>query len=192
MKDQLVALTHPYNELQIETNLDGTDFRNKPKSAFWTSTARPYCEWMEDGSERYYRDRITSEWHDWTLRENFGVGYYGYLIRVKESAKIYDIRSRDDLDALPKEVDGNPIFPLYFFKDEKDEKPSGPIDFKKVAEMGYDAIHLHEKAAYELHQGIMNSWDVESTVWLTGSKAFESVEPLLISEDMEYFMKNEA
>ena len=183
MKDQLVLLSEEYDESYIRTNLEVIEGKNKPIEAFWTSTAIPYTDWIH-GKKKTYKNRITSAWKDWTVSEDFPSGQFGYLIKIRKDVNIYLIDSQEDLNEIPR-------LPSKFADHMKviTHEDWYPIDFQKLKNMGYDGVRLTKRASYELHNGIMNTWDVESTCWLTGSKCFESVIPLYSSEDDQYFTR---
>jgi hypothetical protein len=91
----------------------------------------------------------SSAWTQWCSREmpDWIEGVRKYLIKPNNGVKVLEISSKEDLEGVPQ------INHL--------------LNFWKIKKMGISAVHLTTEGARELHWGSFNSWDIESTVWLT-------------------------
>jgi len=130
------------------TILENIHLRNKPEKALWTST------WKEPIEE--------IGWIKWSIREDFSMPGHNTLYKVypKKNLKIYEIDKLEDYlsSDLPKF-----LFLDYYL-----------IDYKKLKEEGYDAVHFTDNGAYLGHNfnidwnimTVLNGIDCESTVWL--------------------------
>ena len=123
---------------------------NKPRSAVWTSSLLL----EEEGAESAWTQWCSFEMPQWLA------GVRKYIIKPKDDVKILEINGEEDLDGVP--LVRSPFAGI----------SPNILDFSRIVELGFSAIHLTEEGARVLHWGStkfmvnFNPWDVESSVWL--------------------------
>lgn len=118
----------------------------KPYGGLWTSTYTPNKE-------------NDCHWIQWCKRENYWTGHYGFLLEVEDDLRAIVIDENEDLQWVVEE-----------YGKSGSMRPDNKIDFQRMANDGYDCMHLTRSGLREVEfpdegQPHLYGWDSESTLW---------------------------
>ena len=121
---------------------------NKPRGGFWASPTSTDYGWREWCADEDYPVRYTEDDY--------------FVFTLDPRANVLHIRTLEEVRALPRQ-DGTHCASQAVSLDLK--HPAPPVDFVRLARMGYDAVEAHISDGDRV-RGSLSGWDMDSLVVL--------------------------